>query len=45
MQGQVWSETIRTSGQLDYMVFPRLLALAERATGRTGRAFPRATAD
>ncbi|ELU16939.1 hypothetical protein CAPTEDRAFT_219964 [Capitella teleta] len=34
MQGQVWGETIRTSAQLDYMVFPRLLALAERAWHR-----------
>ena len=31
MQGQVWSETIRTPQQLDSMIFPRLLAVAERA--------------
>ena len=31
MQGQLWSETVRTAEQFDYMVFPRLLALAERA--------------
>jgi len=31
LQGQLWSETIRTDGQVDYMLFPRLLALAERA--------------
>nr|KAG5707256.1 hypothetical protein BaRGS_000030 [Batillaria attramentaria] len=31
MQGHVWSETVRTAEQLDYMIFPRLLALAERA--------------
>ena len=31
MQGQLWSETVRTPAQADYMVFPRLLALAERA--------------
>ena len=31
MQGQIWSEVIRTSEQLDYMTYPRLLALAERA--------------
>lgn len=30
VQGQLWSETIRTDGQVDYMLFPRLLALAER---------------
>lgn len=31
IQGQVWSETIRTAEQLETMVYPRLLALAERA--------------
>ncbi len=31
MQGQVWSETIRTAEQLEEMVYPRLLPLAERA--------------
>ena len=31
MQGQVWSETIRTAAQLEEMVYPRLLPLAERA--------------
>ena len=31
MQGQLWSETVRTPQQLDSMIFPRLLALAERA--------------
>lgn len=31
MQGQLWSETVRTPEQFDYMLFPRLLALAERA--------------
>lgn len=31
IQGQVWSETIRTAGQLEQMIYPRLLALAERA--------------
>jgi len=31
MQGQLWSETVRTQDQLEYMIFPRLLALAERA--------------
>ncbi len=31
MQGQLWSETVRTTEQFEYMVFPRLLALAERA--------------
>ncbi|XP_041355524.1 beta-hexosaminidase-like [Gigantopelta aegis] len=31
MQGHLWSETIRTDDQLEYMLFPRLLAVAERA--------------
>jgi len=31
LQGQIWSEMVRTSDQLDYMIFPRVLALAERA--------------
>ncbi len=31
LQAQLWSETIRTDTQVDYMLFPRLLALAERA--------------
>ena len=34
MQGQLWSETVRTPEQFDYMVYPRLLALAERAWAR-----------
>jgi len=29
--GCMWSETIRTADQMDFMLFPRLLALAERA--------------
>ena len=31
MQGQLWSETVRTPSQLHSMIFPRMLALAERA--------------
>ncbi|KAK3609931.1 hypothetical protein CHS0354_011761 [Potamilus streckersoni] len=31
IQGQMWSETIRYPEHMDYMIFPRLLALAERA--------------
>jgi len=31
IQGQVWTETIRTAQQLEQMVYPRLLPLAERA--------------
>ncbi len=36
MQGQLWSETVRTAGQVDYHAFPRLIALAERAWHRAG---------
>lgn len=31
IQGQVWSETIRTSAQLEQMIYPRVMVLAERA--------------
>jgi len=31
MQGQLWSETVRTATQLEQMIYPRLLPLAERA--------------
>ncbi|KAL8594715.1 hypothetical protein ACOMHN_051661 [Nucella lapillus] len=31
MQAHLWSELIRTRQQADYMLFPRLLAIAERA--------------
>lgn len=31
MQGQVWTETIRTKAQLQTMIFPRVIVLAERA--------------
>ena len=31
MQGHLWSETIRTPEQFEYMLFPRVIALAERA--------------
>ncbi|GLS82415.1 family 20 glycosylhydrolase [Paraferrimonas haliotis] len=31
MQGHVWTETIRTPEQLQQMVFPRILAVAQRA--------------
>jgi hexosaminidase len=34
MQAQLWSETIRTDAQVDYMIFPRVLAFAERAWSR-----------
>ncbi|MCH1928605.1 carbohydate-binding domain-containing protein [Shewanella sp. A25] len=31
IQGQLWSETIRSDDTVEYMIFPRLLMLAERA--------------
>jgi len=31
LQGQLWSETIRSDATVEYMIFPRLLMLAERA--------------
>lgn len=31
VQGQVWTETIRTKTQLQTMIFPRVIVLAERA--------------
>lgn len=31
LQGQLWSETIRSDDTAEYMIFPRLLMLAERA--------------
>ena len=34
MQGHLWGETVRTPAQVDYMAFPRMLALAERAWHR-----------
>lgn len=34
MAGAIWSETIRTPTQFQSMIFPRLLAVAERAWHR-----------
>lgn len=34
VQGHLWSETVRTDKQVEYMLFPRLLALSERAWHR-----------
>ena len=36
MQGHLWSETSRTSSELEAMIFPRLLGLAERAWHKAG---------
>ncbi|MCC5941220.1 MAG: carbohydate-binding domain-containing protein [Balneolaceae bacterium] len=31
LQGQLWTETVNQPGRMDYMIYPRLLGLAERA--------------
>lgn len=31
LSGQLWSETVRTDEQMEYMIFPRILPMAERA--------------
>ena len=31
LQAQLWSETVTTAEQMDYYLFPRLIAFAERA--------------
>ena len=40
IQGQLWSEVVRSDAQVQYMIFPRLLALAERAWHRAGWELP-----
>lgn len=35
IQGQLWSETVKSAERLEYMVFPRLLSLAERSWAST----------
>lgn len=34
LSAQLWSETVRTDEQMEYMIFPRLFAVAERAWHR-----------
>jgi len=36
MQAQLWSELVPSHRDLHYMVFPRLLAMAERAWHKAG---------
>ena len=36
MQAQLWSELIPSPADFEYMVFPRLLAVAERAWHKAG---------
>jgi len=40
IQGQLWSEVVRTDALVEYQMFPRLLALAERAWHRAGWELP-----
>lgn len=40
IQGQLWSENIRTNEMAEYKVFPRLIALAERAWHKASWAVP-----
>ena len=40
VQAQLWSETVRTDANVDYMLFPRLLAMAERGWSPTPWAPP-----
>jgi hexosaminidase len=35
IQGQLWAENLRSDATLEYMAFPRLIALAERAWARS----------
>ncbi|MBU2884221.1 carbohydate-binding domain-containing protein [Gilvimarinus agarilyticus] len=36
MQGQLWSETLRTTEAVESMIFPRIISLAERAWHKAG---------
>ncbi|MFP1131887.1 family 20 glycosylhydrolase [Asticcacaulis sp. W401b] len=40
LQGQLWSEVVRTDDEAEYRLFPRLLPLAERAWHRAGWEVP-----
>jgi hexosaminidase len=36
LSAQLWSEVVRTDNQMEYMIYPRLIAVAERAWHRAG---------
>lgn len=36
LSAQLWSEIVRTDNQMEYMIYPRLIAVAERAWHRAG---------
>ncbi|MFC3914458.1 beta-N-acetylhexosaminidase [Pseudaeromonas sharmana] len=40
MSGQQWSETVQTDEQYEYMVYPRIFSLAERAWHQAGWELP-----
>jgi hexosaminidase len=40
MSGQLWSETVRTDAQYEYMVYPRIFSVAERAWHKGGFELP-----
>lgn len=40
LQGQLWSENVRTDNMAEYKIFPRLIALAERAWHKATWAVP-----
>lgn len=40
VQGQIWSETIRSENQAEYMLYPRMIAMAERAWHHADWAVP-----
>ncbi len=40
VQGQLWSENVRTDNVAEYKIFPRLIALAERAWHKASWAVP-----
>ena len=40
IQGQLWSENVRTDQIAEYKIFPRVIALAERAWHKAGWAVP-----
>ncbi|MDD7997447.1 beta-N-acetylhexosaminidase [Kosakonia radicincitans] len=36
LSAQLWSEVVRTDNQMEYMIYPRMIAVAERAWHRAG---------
>ncbi|MGL4525019.1 MAG: beta-N-acetylhexosaminidase [Spirochaetia bacterium] len=40
IQAQLWSEVVRTDAQMEYMIYPRIISLAERAWHRADWELP-----